>query len=83
MSKFEPLKPSRSGDISILVFKISKEAVKQPCLDKKNNVYSQKLILPVYIYFYIKFPGLPPIYPDSLCLCVCIDCEKLIYNFLF
>ena len=35
MSKFEPLRPSRSGDISHLVFKISKEAVKQPCLDQK------------------------------------------------
>ena len=35
MSKFEPLKPSRSGDISLLVFKISKEAVKQPCSDQK------------------------------------------------
>ena len=33
--KFEPLKPSRSGDISLLVFKISKEAVNQPCLDQK------------------------------------------------
>ena len=35
MSKFETLKPSRSEDISQLVFKISKEAVKQPCLDQK------------------------------------------------
>ena len=35
MTKFEPLKPSGSGDISLLVFKISKEAVKQPCLDIK------------------------------------------------
>ena len=32
LTKFEPLKPSRFGDISLLVFKISKEAVKQPCL---------------------------------------------------
>ena len=36
LTKFEPLKPSRSGDISLLVFKISKEAVKQPCLDQKK-----------------------------------------------
>ena len=35
MTKFEPLKPYRSGDISLLVFKISEEAVKQPCLDQK------------------------------------------------
>ena len=35
LSKFEPIKPSRSGDISLLVFKISKKAVKQPCLDQK------------------------------------------------
>ena len=35
MSKCEPLKPSLSGDISHLVFKISKEAVKQPRLDQK------------------------------------------------
>ena len=33
-------KPSRSGDISLLVFKISREVVKQPCLDQKYNVYS-------------------------------------------
>ena len=40
MSKFEPLKPSLSGDISHLVFKISKE----------NTMFIIKiLILPVYI----------------------------------
>ena len=46
MSKFEPLKPSRSGDISILVFKISKKAVKQPCLDQKKQCLLSK-----YSYF--------------------------------
>ena len=46
MSKFEPLKPSRSGDISLLVFKISKEAVKQPCLDQKIQCLFSK-----YLYF--------------------------------
>ena len=34
LTKLESLKPSRFGDISLLVFKISKEAVKQPCLDQ-------------------------------------------------
>ena len=34
LTKFEPLKPSHSGDISLLVFKIFKEAVNQPCLDQ-------------------------------------------------
>ena len=29
LTKFEPVKPYRSGDITLLVFKISKEAVKQ------------------------------------------------------
>ena len=40
LSKFEPLKPYRSGDISLLVFKTSKEAVKQPCLDQKIQCLS-------------------------------------------
>ena len=46
LSKFEPLKPSRSGDISLLVFKISKETVNQPCLDKKKQCLFSK-----YSYF--------------------------------
>ena len=46
MPKFEPLKLSRSGDISHLVFKISKEAVKQPCLDQKIQCLFSK-----YSYF--------------------------------
>ena len=37
LTKFEPLKPSRFEDISLLVFKISKEAVKQPCLDHSSS----------------------------------------------
>ena len=51
LTKFEPLKPSRSGDISLLVFKISKEAVKQPCLDQKIHFLFSKYsyTLPVYI----------------------------------
>ena len=64
LSKFEPLKPSRSGDISLLIFKISKEAVKKPCLDPKIQcLFSEILILPVY-NFDIKFSGLSPIYPN-------------------
>ena len=63
LSKFEPRKSSRSGDISLLVFKISKEAVKQPCLDQKYNVYSQNTHTSC-VYFDIKFSGLSPIYPD-------------------
>ena len=68
LSKFEPLKPSRSVDISLLVFKISKEAVKQPCLDQKMQCLLSKysyflyMVLPVYIYFDIKFSGLSPTY---------------------
>ena len=65
MSKFEPLKPSRSGDISLLIFKISKEAVKKPCLDQKIQClflkYSYFLCI---LYFDIKFSGLSPIYPN-------------------
>ena len=53
MSKFGPIKPSRSGDISHLVFKISKEAVKQPCLDQKIQY-----LFPKYSYFLRIFPGL-------------------------
>ena len=48
MSKFDSLKPSRSGDISFLVFKISKEAVKKPCLDQKIQCLFSK-----YSYVYI------------------------------
>ena len=47
-SKFEPLKPSRSGDISLLVFKISK-AVEQPCLDKKIQCLFSKYTYFLYI----------------------------------
>ena len=46
MTKFESLKPSHSGDISLLVFRISKEAVKQPCLDQKIQCLFSK-----YSYF--------------------------------
>ena len=46
LTKFEPLKPSRSGDISLLVLKIYKEAVKQPCLDQKIQCLFSK-----YSYF--------------------------------
>ena len=46
LTRFEPLKPSRSGDISLLVFKISKEAMKQPCLDQKIQCLFSK-----YSYF--------------------------------
>ena len=51
LSKYEPLKPSRSGDISLLIFKISKEALKQPAMfGPKNTTFILKiLILPVYI----------------------------------
>ena len=51
LTKFEPLKPSRSGDISLLVLKICKQAVKQPCLDQKiYTMFILKIpILPVYI----------------------------------
>ena len=51
MSKFEPLKSSRSGDISLLVLKISKE------------VYSQNTHTSC-VYFDIKFSGLSSIYPN-------------------
>ena len=63
LTNFEPLKPSRSRDISLLVFKISKEAVKQPCLDQKYNVYSQNTHTSC-VYLDIKFSGLSPIYPN-------------------
>ena len=46
LTKFEPLKPSRSGDIGLLVFSISKETVKQPCLDQKIQCLFSK-----YSYF--------------------------------
>ena len=46
LSKIEPLKSSHSGDIGLLVFKISKEAVKQPCLDQKIQCLFSK-----YSYF--------------------------------
>ena len=53
LTKFDPLKPSPSGDISLLVFKISKKDVKQPYLDKK-----------IQCLLYIKFSGLSPVYPN-------------------
>ena len=63
LTKFEPLKPYRSGEISLLLFKISKEAVKQPCLTKKYNVSSQNTHTSC-AYFDIKFSGLSPIYTN-------------------
>ena len=47
---FKPLKSSRSGDIGLLVFKISKEAVKQPCLDQTIQCLFSK-----YSYFLLIF----------------------------
>ena len=38
-SLYKPDKISRSEDISLLVFKIYKEAVKQSCLDQKNTMF--------------------------------------------
>ena len=61
LTNFEPLKPSRY--ISLLVFKISKEAVKQPCLDQKIQCLFSKYSY-LCVYFDIKFPGLSPIYPN-------------------
>ena len=50
LTKFEPLKPSRSGDISLLVFKISKEAVETAMFGPKNKMFFLKiLILLAYI----------------------------------
>ena len=49
-TKFEPLKPSHSGDISLLVFKISKKAVKQPCLDQKLQCLFSKYSYFLYIF---------------------------------
>ena len=64
LTKFERLKPSRSGDISLLVFKISKEAVKQPCLDQKIQcLFSKYSYYVICAYFDIKFSWLSPIYP--------------------
>ena len=62
LSKFEPLS-SRSGDISLLVFKISKEAVNSHVWTKKYNVYSQNTHTSC-VYFDIKFSGLSPIYQN-------------------
>ena len=46
LSKFEPLKPSRSGNISLLVFQNIQAAMFGP----KNTMFILKiLILPVYI----------------------------------
>ena len=63
LTKCEPLKPSRSGDIIVLVFKISKEAVKQPCLDQKIQCLFSKYSYSC-VHFDIKFSGLSPIYPN-------------------
>ena len=62
MTKFEPLKPSCSGDISLLVIEISKESVKL-FGPKKYNVYSQNTHTSC-VYFDIKISGLSPIYPN-------------------
>ena len=64
LSKFEPLKPSRSGDITLLIFKISKEAVKKPCLDQKIQCLFSKYSYTSCVYFDIKISGLSPIYPN-------------------
>ena len=47
MAKLEPLKPSRSGDISRLLFLIFNEVVKQPyCLPKKyDTIFFLKIFL--------------------------------------
>ena len=60
LSKFEPLKPSRSGDISLLVFKIFGP---KNVWTKKYNVYSQNTHTSC-VYFDLKFSGLSPIYPN-------------------
>ena len=67
LSNFVPLKPSRSGDISLLVFKISKEAVKQQCFDQKIQcLYSQNTHISCVYCWYTKpmfnISELPP--PD-------------------
>ena len=46
LTKIEPLKPSRSGDISLLVLKFLKEAVKQPYCLAKNIHHQTVRILP-------------------------------------
>ena len=57
LTKFELLKPSCSGDISILILK---EDVEQTyCLDfHPQNTHTS------CVYFEIKFSGLSPIYPN-------------------
>ena len=61
LTKFEPLKPSHSGDISLLVFRISKEAVRQPCLDKKIQCFSQNSYTSC-VYFDRAFSYIPKCY---------------------
>ena len=64
LTKFEALKPFCYRDVSLLVLKISKEAVKRPCLDQKiYNVYSQNSHTSC-VYYDIKFSGLSPIYQN-------------------
>ena len=60
--------PSCSGDISLLVFKISKKkAVKQPCLDQKIQcLFSKFYSHTSSAYFGINFSGLSPIYPNVI-----------------
>ena len=50
LTKFEPLKPSHSGDISLLVFPISKGSCEAAMFVPKNTMFILKiLIIPVYI----------------------------------
>ena len=50
LTRFEPLKPSRSGGISLFSILILKEAVEQPYCLAKNMIFIHKiLILPVYV----------------------------------
>ena len=55
LTKFEPLKPSHSGDISLLVFKISTAAAKQPCLDQKIQCLFLKYSYFLCIFWHIIF----------------------------
>ena len=52
------MKPSRSGDIIFLVFKISMEAVKQPYCLVQNTIFILKILILLMHIFKIKFSKL-------------------------
>ena len=65
LTKFEPLEPSRSGDISLLVSTFEGSCGAAILFGRKFDFHPRNTHTSC-IYFVIKFSGITPVYPNVI-----------------